>query len=168
MMNSFKRQLENVTKPIEQVNSEELNVLKCQIENEYSLIKQKMLEMAKSGQYTLENRQKEIILNYESALLENFIRMTHKIVIVNRTLSNPTGDCSNEVIYEIIEQEKYDFFVDTLERLSVEDDISITPVMFKYDKHYVDKDIYKIPCAIHGFRLTTNSYQPILRCVVRY
>ena len=168
MVNSFRTQLVNVTKSKEEVNNEALELLKVQTENEYSLIKEKLLEKAGSGQYTLEAGHKEIVLDYESSILENLITMTHKIIAMNRTLSNPSGDWSNEIIYEINEQEKYDLFVDTLEKLSKKDEVSITPLMLKYDKHYADKEFYEVPCVIQGGKLTTNSYGPILRCVVRY
>ncbi|MBQ6886088.1 MAG: hypothetical protein IJN54_01040 [Lachnospiraceae bacterium] len=168
MMNSFKAQLKNVTKTKEQVSNEELEIFKSKIKNEYLLIKEKLLEMAQKGQYTVVNFQKEIVLNYDSALFESLISMTHKIIIVNRTLSNPNGDFCNEVDYEINEQEKYALFVDIIEKISKEDDISISPIMLKVDKHYSDKEFYQVPCSIHGVRLTTNSYQPVLRCVIRY
>ena len=168
MVNSFREQLVNVTKSKEQVISEELELLKVQTENEYALIKQKLLEQARSGQYTLVGNHKEIVLDYQSAMLENFITMTHKIITMNRTLSNPSGDWSNEITYEINEQEKYDLYIDTLGKLSMKDEVSIIPLMIKYDKHYVDKEFYEIPCVIQGGKLTTNSYGPVLRCVVKY
>lgn len=162
---SFKDELQKVTKTKEQIQQSENNEFVKSIETEYYLIKEKLLDVAKNGQYTVSNGHKIIMLDYKSWILESLILRQHKNIIINKTFFNPSGQSANEVTYSIKDQNKYNILVNTLKRLSKEDDTSITPIMLNYRD---DNDFHFIPCKIQGYAATVHSYEPRLRCQVEY
>lgn len=168
----FKADLQKNTKTPDQILNEkwlkEQKEIIEQVNNDYSMIKQELIEKAKTGKYVVNNNQRCIYLNFYDLYLSECI---------NRNYSrNPTGRIgsssyrSNEkVVYTISKVKQYNFYLDMIKDYAIDDEIRIKPLIVARN------DVKKIEYPISLPFIYTNSFdinwikvKVYLNCTIEY
>lgn len=130
----------------------------------YIFIKKGCLEQAKNGKYSVYNGGKKVIFDYIYKRLPEFIGCERKVVYINKSILNPTGECENNAIFYINDKLYYDTFILRLQELSLVDAIKITPLMINNNS----SETYTLPFAKTDYLVLKEDYNFILRCEIDF
>lgn len=87
-----------------------------------------------------------------------------KVVYINKSILNPTGECANNAIFYINDKLYYDTFILRLQELSLVYAIKITPLMINNNS----SETYTLPFAKTDYLVLKEDYNFILRCEIDF
>lgn len=164
----FQKELQAQMKTPIQINNEKKEKMRNNAiswaNSTYIFIKKGCLEQAKNGKYSVYNGGKKVIFDYIYKRLPEFIGCERKVVYINKSILNPTGECENNAIFYINDKLYYDTFILRLQELSLVDAIKITPLMINNNS----SESYTLPFAKTDYLVLKEDYNFILRCEIDF
>lgn len=168
-LTGFKAELQENTKtPLqiqEEQNNKEVREAYTQAENDYAAIKRNILNQAKSGNYQATNGKRNIIYDFDYMFTPSFIKSESKMVHINKTMFNQSGQLANEVSFSISNYTYYNSYIRKIKELAKQDDISVDPLVVKKNDSSV---VHSLPFRTVGFAESDYHYKFILRCRIQY
>lgn len=168
-LTGFKAELQENTKtPLqiqEEQNNKDVKTAYRQAENDYNSIKQNILNQAKSGNYQVTNSKRNIVYDFDYMFTPSFITSESKMVHINKTMFNQSGQLANEVSFSISNYTYYNSYIRKIKELAKHDDISIEPFIINKNDTSI---IHSLPFRVIGFAESDYHYKFVLRCRIEY
>lgn len=168
----FKAELQENTKTPQQVNNENWLKEKEQITKEanrdFKNIKQKLLDKAKTGQYSVTNGQRYILLAYNCPYLLNCVNRQY--------FRNPTGKlgtssykANERAYYHIDKIKQYDLYLFVIRELATQDSINIIPFFTEMDIVHNKENKITLPYTYtHQWNVSSHKIKAYLICSIHY
>lgn len=173
-LSDFQKKLRQNSKTPQQVEDESWLKEKEQIiliaNNDFTNIKQKLLDKAKNGQYTAFNDQKYISVEYYCPYLLNCVDRQYS--------SNPTGRVrtssyrtNEKAYYHINKVKQYNLYLTSIKELALKDNISINPVFKEMDVPHNRENRITLPYTFtnkYSIGVITHKITAYLECSIKY
>lgn len=173
-LTDFQKQLQENTKTPQQVEDEnwikESENIKKNAEEDYSAIKQSLLQMAQSGKYTIVNDRKCVKIDFPYAHIQEYIKRTHS--------SNPTGKRGtnsykkNEKVYYTLDKVKqYELYMKIIKEYASCDNIDIEPYFVEIMDTPLEKYKHRVSLPYtysHDFWTHDHKVKVYLDCSIVY
>lgn len=164
-LSDFQRKLQENTKTPEQVEDEnwikEKEQITYEANKDYEYIKQRLLNRAKSGQYSTINGYKNISIDYYCDYLLRCVE--------RRYYYRPT----EKACYNISKVKQYNFYLDVINKFASTDNISI--ISFFAETNIIKNSENKISLPYtytytyeYGQSVATHKIKAYLKCSIRY
>lgn len=147
-LTGFKAELQENTKTPSQVADDEWkkeqdDIISC-AKYDYVKIKNKLLDKAKSGQYTIKNNQRQITVRIENTYLLSCI---DRDVSFNRTGKYGTSSYRDnaKAIYTLRKVKQFNIYMTSIKKLAFQDNIEITPLFIEREPKYGKENRINLP-----------------------
>lgn len=164
----FKDELNQNTKTPEEYENErwlvESEKIIKQANSDYKYIKIQLMSNARSGEYLIIGDKKCVFFNYESKYIDNYINRKDQSIRSNKLLGG--RDFHGQLLYEIKDIKQYNFYIETLMTLALEDDIIIKPTFIE-ECRTVTKNV-SLPYTYTGQFIYLHKINAELRCSIEY
>lgn len=171
-LSDFQKELQQNTKTPQQVADEnwlkEKEQIINEVNNDYKCIKQKLLDKAKQGQYSVVNGHKHISQNYTCPYLLRCVSRQY--------YHNPSGRMgtssyrtNDKVYYHINKIEQYNLYLSIIRDLASKDNINISPFFVEVDVALQKENRINLPYTYkHEWKASSHKINVYLKCSIEY
>lgn len=136
-------------------------------QNDYSAIKEELLDKARNGKYQNISGKHRIELYFDKSKIKGDFKLNRSSTRISKTIFNPKGKCAVLMSYMLINNEHYTAYMKEMYELCRKEEINIKPIGL-YNYHNKDIKSFSIPGSIVGLTLMESYMSVCLECTVEY